>query len=83
MILRPSELLSTILVGNSIANILAGSLTTSLATAITGSHVVGIAIGVTTIVIILFGEILPKTFGRHHAERLSVFAIRTLQIIFI
>jgi putative hemolysin len=48
----------------------------------TGSHAVGIAIGVTTVVIILFGEILPKTFGRHHAESLSVFAIRTLQIIF-
>ena len=82
MILNPSELLSTILVGNSIANILAGSLTTSIATAMTGSHAVGIAIGVTTVVIILFGEILPKTFGRHHAESLSVFAIRTLQIIF-
>jgi putative hemolysin len=82
MILNPSELLSTILVGNSIANILAGSITTSLASRISGSHIVGIAIGVTTVIIILFGEILPKTFGRHHAESLSVFAIRTLQVIF-
>jgi putative hemolysin len=82
MILRPSELLSTILVGNSIANILAGSLTTSLTATYTGSNIIGLALGATTIVIILFGEILPKTVGRNHAEKLSVVAIRTLQVMF-
>ncbi len=82
MILRPSELLSTILVGNSIANILAGSLTTSLTSAYTGSNIVGLALGATTVIIIIFGEILPKTVGRNHAERLSVIAIRSLQVLF-
>ncbi|MDO9183699.1 MAG: hemolysin family protein [Bacteriovorax sp.] len=82
MILRPSELLSTILVGNSIANILAGSLTTSLTAAYTGSNIVGLALGTTTVIIIIFGEILPKTIGRNHAERLSVIAIRSLQVLF-
>ncbi len=82
MILRPSELLSTILVGNSIANILAGSLTTSLTSAYTGSNIVGLGLGVTTVIIIIFGEILPKTVGRNHAERLSVIAIRSLQVLF-
>lgn len=81
MIIRPSELLSTILVGNSIANILAGSLTTSLTTYYTGSHVIGIALGITTVIIIIFGEIIPKTFGRAHSEKFSVFAIRSLQIL--
>lgn len=82
MILRPSELLSTILVGNSIANILAGALTTSLTAAYTGSNIVGLALGATTVIIIIFGEILPKTVGRNHAEKFSVIAIRTLQILF-
>jgi putative hemolysin len=82
MILRPSELLSTILIGNSIANILAGSLTTSLTAAYTGSNIVGLALGATTVIIILFGEILPKTIGRNHAEKLSVVSIRTLQVLF-
>lgn len=82
MILRPSELLSTILVGNSIANILAGSLTTSLTAQYTGSNIVGLALGATTIIIIIFGEILPKTIGRNHAERFSVIAIRSLQVLF-
>jgi putative hemolysin len=82
MILRPSELLATILVGNTIANILAGSITTSIATAYTGSNVEGIALGATTFIILIFGEIIPKTIGRTHAERFSVIVIRTLQIIF-
>jgi putative hemolysin len=82
MILRPSELLSTIMVGNSIANILAGSLTTSLTAAYTGSNIVGLGLGATTVVIIIFGEILPKTIGRNHAEKLSVIAIRSLQVLF-
>jgi len=82
MILRPSELLSTILVGNSIANILAGSLTTAITAEYTGSNIVGLALGATTVIIIIFGEIMPKTVGRNHAERLSVIAIRTLQVLF-
>lgn len=82
MIMRPSELLSTILVGNSIANILAGSLTTSLTTRLTGDSAVGVALGITTVVVIIFGEIIPKTIGRNHAESFSVVVIRTLQVCF-
>ena len=82
MIMRPSELLSTILVGNNIANILSGSLATSLATRLVGDQGVGVAIGITTVVIIIFGEIIPKTFGRNHAEKFSVVVIRTLQVFF-
>lgn len=82
MILRPSELLATILVGNNIANILAGSITTSITAAYTGSNIVGIGLGVTTVIIIIFGEIIPKTIGRTHAEKFSVVVIRTLQVLF-
>lgn len=82
MILRPSELLSTILIGNNIANIFAGSLTTSIASKYSGSNIVGIAVGATTVIVIIFGELIPKTFGRAHAERLSVIFIRSLQVLF-
>lgn len=82
MIMRPSELLSTILVGNNIANILAGSLTTSLAIRLTGDASVGLALGITTVVVVIFGEIIPKTIGRNHAEKFSVVVIRTLQVFF-
>ncbi len=82
MILRPSELLATILVGNNIANILAGSITTSITARYTGSNIIGIGLGITTVVIIIFGELIPKTIGRTHAEKFSVFVIRTLQVLF-
>lgn len=82
MILRPSELLTTILIGNNVANILAGSITTSVATNMTGSRAIGIALGLTTIITIVFGEIIPKTFARNHAEKCAVIVIRTLQILF-
>jgi putative hemolysin len=82
MILRPSELLATILVGNTIANILAGSITTAITASYTGSNIAGIALGATTVIILIFGEIIPKTIGRTHAEKFSVVVIRSLQVMF-
>lgn len=82
MILKPSELLATILVGNNIANIMAGSITTAMTAQYTGSPIIGIALGLTTMIVVVFGELIPKTMGRAHAERLSVIFIRTLQVVF-
>ncbi len=82
MILRPSELLTTILIGNNVANILAGAITSNIASRLTGSSIVGIALGMTTIITILFGELIPKTFARNHAERFAVIVIRSLQVLF-
>lgn len=80
MIERPNELLTTILVGNNIVNILAASVTTSIATRVFKSDAVGISTGLVTIVILIFGEIIPKTFARTHAEKLSVFIIYILRL---
>ncbi len=82
MIERPNELLTTILVGNNIVNILAASLTTVLASRIFNHDIIGITVGVTTLAILLFGEIIPKTFARKHAELLSVYIIRILQAFY-
>lgn len=79
MVERPSELLTTILVGNNVVNIYAASMTTSLATRYFQSDAVGISTGITTLVILIFGEVMPKTFARTHAENLSVPTIRMLQ----
>lgn len=82
MVDKPSELLTTILIGNNIVNILAASLTTTIASRIFASDAVGISVGITTIIILIFGEIMPKTFARVHAEALSVFVIRVLQTLY-
>ena len=76
---KPSELLTTILVGNNLVNVFAASLTTAIASRIFESEAVGISVGITTFLILIFGEIIPKTFARTHAEKLSAFVIRILQ----
>lgn len=82
MLTRPNELLATILVGNNVANILAASLTTTIATRIFQDEVVGISTGIVTIIILIFGEVIPKSFARAHAEKLSVFVIYMLRLMY-
>lgn len=82
MIERPNELLNTILLGNNVVNIFAASMTTALTTRYFQSEALGIAVGITTLIILIFGEIVPKTFARTHAEKLSFFVIIILQTFY-
>lgn len=79
---RPNEILTTILVGNNVANILAASLTTTIAARIFENDALSISVGVTTIIILIFGEIIPKTFARVHAEGLAVPVITVLKLCY-
>ena len=65
------KMLSAILIGNNIVNLSAASLTTSLAYSLGGSFV-AIASGILTLLILLFGEITPKTMATIHAEKISL-----------
>ncbi len=65
------KMLSAILIGNNIVNLSAASLTTSLAYSLGGSAV-ALASGILTVLILLFGEITPKTLATLHAERMSL-----------
>lgn len=71
LIENPSKMLSTILIGNNIVNLSASSLTTSLSIAIWGNTAAGIATGILTLLILIFGEITPKTLATVHAEKLA------------
>lgn len=68
----PGKMLSAILIGNNIVNISASSLTTTWATELFGNAAVGIATGVLTLLILIFGEITPKTMATIHAEKLGL-----------
>lgn len=65
---QKESLLNTILVGNNIVNIAITSLLTSLALKLFGSSGVGIATVVSTVLLLIFGEITPKTVGSRHPE---------------
>lgn len=63
LIENPAAMLSSILIGNNLVNISATSLATTLAIDVFGSAGAGIATGVLTILVLIFGEITPKTYA--------------------
>lgn len=67
-----SKMLSAILIGNNIVNLSASSLATTLAIRLLGSVGAGIATGILTILILIFGEISPKTMATLKANRISL-----------
>ena len=66
------KMLSAILIGNNIVNLSASSLATTLATKLFGSAGAGIATGILTFLILIFGEVTPKTMATIHADRMSL-----------
>ena len=64
---NPQRLLSTVLIGNNVANIAAASLVTLIALRLFGSEAVALATGLLTLLILIFGEIVPKTLAARHA----------------
>ncbi len=66
------KMLSAILIGNNIVNLSASSLATSLALNIWGSVGAGIATGILTLLILIFGEISPKTIATINADKLAL-----------
>ncbi|MEC7207592.1 MAG: CNNM domain-containing protein, partial [Pseudomonadota bacterium] len=75
------ELISTILVGNNLVNILASALATSAAISLTGDGGVALATVVMTVIIVLFAEVLPKSYAFSNADRLSLKIALIVQII--
>lgn len=73
-----SKMLSTILIGNNIVNLSASSLTTMLAVTAFGSYAAGIATGVLTLIILLFGEIIPKNTAMIYSDKISLFYAKSI-----
>ena len=69
---QPSKMLSAILIGNNIVNMSLSSLGTVIATKAFGNAGAGIATGILTFLVLVFGEITPKTCATLSAEKLSL-----------
>lgn len=68
----PGKMLGAILIGNNIVNIFASSLTTTLALELFGNVGVSICTGVLTLLVLIFGEISPKTLASVYSETLAL-----------
>ena len=66
------QLISTLLVGNNLVNILASSLSTAIAIDIFGDKGVGIATGIVTLLILIFSEITPKSLASRFADGIAL-----------
>jgi putative hemolysin len=84
---HPERVLSTLLIGNTLVNIGAGALAASLGADLAawggwhGATLVAIATAVATVVILFFGEIVPKTLGKRHPVRVSLAMIPAVQAV--
>lgn len=75
------DALTTILIGNNIVNILSTSISTVLFTELLGEGGVGVATAVMTVVVLIFGEITPKSYAKSHAESVALFMANPLWIL--
>ncbi|MDJ0819064.1 MAG: hemolysin family protein [Desulfobacterales bacterium] len=81
----PHRLLSTILIGNNIVNVGASALATAITINLVDSNAVGIATGVMTLMILIFGEIFPKSIATRNnvaIARLVIIPLYWLSILF-
>lgn len=81
----PNKLLGAILVGNNIVNIGASSLATVVATGIFGTAGAGlaaaIATGVMTLLVLIFGEITPKSLSTQKSQEVACFVARPISLV--
>lgn len=78
---NPNKMLVVILIGNNLVNVGASSLATIYFTIKFANYGVGLATGVMTLALLIFGEILPKSFAAKHAAKVSQLVVYPLLAI--
>ncbi|MGN0334540.1 MAG: HlyC/CorC family transporter [Lachnospiraceae bacterium] len=79
----PGKLLSAILIGNNIVNISASALTTVFATDVFGNLAIGAATGILTLLVLIFGEVTPKTCATIYPEKMALKYAKPIYILMI
>jgi Mg2+/Co2+ transporter CorB len=78
---RPDQLIGMILICNNFVNSAAAALVTVIALSVGGEGFAAIGVGVFTVVLIIFGEVAPKTFGALYPERLALPSALVYQVL--
>ena len=78
-----AKMLSAILIGNNIVNLSASSIATTLAISMFGNYGAGIATGIITFLILIFGEVSPKTLSTIKADSISVKIAGIINVLMI
>lgn len=75
------RVLSTILIGNNVVNLSASSIATVVATVLLGAAGAAVSTIVLTVLVLIFGEILPKSYAKQNAEAVALKVARPLRMI--
>ena len=75
------RLIGGILLGNNLVNILATALATSVLTALVGDAAVALATVAMTLLVLIFAEVLPKTYAIHHSDRAALAVAPVLRVV--
>ena len=78
---QKERLIGAILLGNNVVNILASSLATSLLISWAGEAGVAYATLGMTLLVLIFGEVLPKTYALHHADRVALLVAPVIRVV--
>lgn len=78
---NPHKILITVLIGNNVVNVLASAYAAIIFTDLFGSSGIGIATGVMTFLLLVFGEITPKSFAHQHAARVALFVSKPIYLL--
>jgi Mg2+/Co2+ transporter CorB len=78
---RKERLITAILIGNNLVNILASALATGALIALFGEAGIAYATVAMTVLVVVFGEVLPKTFAINHADRVALAVAPVVRIV--
>ncbi len=78
---KPEQFLTAILIGNNIVNIMASILAANAALTIFGEPGIAIAAGAMTLLVLVFGEVFPKTLASRHSEVISLRIARPIMLL--
>ncbi len=81
LIAKPERLIGAILLGNNLVNILASALTTSLFISLFGANGVIYATLIMTMLVLIFGEVMPKTYAINNPDRYALFVSPIIKVI--
>ena len=81
LIAKYDDTLSALLIANNVVNLLSASYTTVFFTKLFNSNAVGMATGVITVLVIIFGEVIPKSYANANADSLIKAVAKPLQIL--
>ncbi|MGE4312709.1 MAG: HlyC/CorC family transporter [Pseudobdellovibrionaceae bacterium] len=78
---KKERMIGALLLGNNLVNILASALATSLFITLFGDKGVFYATAIMTVLVLIFAEVLPKTYALHHANTLTLFLAPFIRIL--